>query len=242
MPAVGTLSEFRDRVRVKIGEITTPHLIPSDAATDLAIESGLSQYQQLRPRVFVKESAGDGTTRRYVCSTYFGADYDPDFSQIVQVQRVLNLDLDNETVDDSIAWEVRVNATDGHVLFLDSVIGNGNHMRTRYTVGHTIDETDSADTTVPDTDTDLLTCLCASYLAYWVARKAGDLAITEMGITEINFRRLREHWADRAKELLSEAGEFMSPTNLPVQSAGASVQWATLSNLIPDGRISHRER
>jgi len=240
MPSVGTLTDFRNRVLVKVGSIDTPHLAPSEEATDLAIDSGLGQYNGLRPRIQVSEQVGDGTARRFVMATLLGSTYDPDFSELVHVHRIHNRDTDDEQVDDTIEWEIRLSATDGHVLFINSAIATSQYLRTLFTRAHVIDTDDENLTTVPDTDTDLLTCLASSYVAFWIARKAGDMAITEMGITEINLRRIREHWGDRAKELIKEAGEFMSPTMVSIQSAGASVEWATKSQW-SGRRISHQD-
>lgn len=240
MPSVGDKENIRDRVDLKIGTIASSNLQPSDAVLDLCVETGLTHYEGLRPKTVIDDSAGDGSSRRFVLDTLL-AEYDPDFSQIKDVFRVTDLDTDDEIINDELGWEIRNSEADGHVLFIGTSIPANEHMRVIYTAHHTIHASDPVQTTVPDVDTDLLTCLAAMYVAYWIARKAGDLAITEMGITEINLRRMREHWADRAKDLANEASEFLSPQLVAVQSAGASVQWPTTSGFT-GGRISHRER
>ena len=241
MPSVGKTADIRARVLLKVGSISSPGLEPPEEAVDLCVETGLTHYNGMKPRVIADESSGDGSTRRFVLATLLGAGYDPDFSQIRSVQRITDLDTDDERVDDSITHEIRINASAGHVLFISTAIGASNTMRVVYTAHHVIDESDEANTTVPDVDTDLLTCLAAMYTAYWISRKAGDLMIAEMGVTEVNLRRMREHWADRAHELGKEAGEFLTPSLVSLGSAGVAIQWPTTSGF-GVGRVSHRER
>ena len=100
MSAVGIQAEFRARVALKVGDIDTPHLQPTEAALDLHIESGLAQYDQIRPLVLVDETAGDGSTRRFVLATLLGSSYEAGFSQIISVHQVRDLDTDDESVDD----------------------------------------------------------------------------------------------------------------------------------------------
>jgi hypothetical protein len=241
MAAVGKLNpDFRDRVKLKVGSVDTPTLAPSDEAVDLCVESGLTNYSNIRPLVKVFQKAGSNTTKRYVIGTEI-TDWDDDFSMISYISGVTDPDTDDESesVVDDDEWYTKLSTSDGVVLFLNTVIGSTRTMRIEYTTPHIIHSSDAALTTVPNHDTDLLTAICASQVCFWIARKASDLMNVSLGVSEIDYRRLRSHWSDRAKELASEASEYVSNRTLK-PSGGVAVQWESDSRISTGGRrISH---
>jgi len=239
MPAVGILETFRDRVEAKVGAVDSPKLDPSNDILDLCIEAGVNQYTRLRPRHVVEEIAGDGTQKRFVLNSELTL-WESGYSDLEKIASVSNRDTDSEVETDITDKdrEIRKDTSGNDVLFLTTAIDSVNHLRLQYTGAHIIDVSDANLTTVPNMDTDLLTALCASYVAYWIARKASDLSNVSLGSSETSYWRLRQHWADRAKELMKEASEYIDPKMVSHESAGTTVEWASDSRLAPR-RISH---
>jgi hypothetical protein len=237
MPAVGILSNFRTRVENKVGQVDSPKLDPSNDILDLCIEAGLNQYTRLRPRKVVEEIAGTGSQKRYVLDTELG-NWESGFSAIAKVVSVQNRNTDDEIEEEFSSFDVRRNIDDEDVLFLPEATSATEHVRIQYTANHVIDEETVGNTTVPDIDTDFLTAICASYVAYWIARKASDLSNTSLGSSETSYWRLRQHWAERAKELMREASEYIDPKMVSHESAGVAQEWKSESRIAPR-RISH---
>jgi hypothetical protein len=239
MSAVGKLSTFRERVRLKLGEIKSPEMQPNDDVLDVCIDAGVNQYSRLRPRTIVQEIAGDGTTRRYVLDDVLTL-WAPGFSILARVASVSDKDTDDEKETEIPDGDIarRRSAAHKDVLFLAQTITTGVDLRLEYTTNHSIHVDTPANTTIPDIDTDFLTAMTASYAAYWIARKASDLANTSLGSSETSYWRLRAHWAERAKELMREASEYVDPKMVSHESAGVAKEWTSESRLAPR-RISH---
>lgn len=238
--AVGKLETFRSRVSLKVGDVDSPKMQPSNDVLDLCIEAGLNQYTRLRPRTVVEEIAGNGSQKRYVLNSELTL-WVPGFSVLAVVASVQNRNTDDEVETDVPLdnREIRKDISGNDVLFLTETIPTGYHLRLAYNGSHVIDEDDANDTTVPDIDEDLLTAMCASYVAYWIARKASDLSNTSLGSSETSYWRMRQHWAERAKELMREASEYIDPKMVAHESAGVTRAWKSKSRLGGGERISH---
>lgn len=239
MPVVGTLETFRARVVLKIGDVESPELKPSETVLGICIDAGVNQYSRLRPRTVVVEVAGDGTTRRYVLNTALTL-WNPEYSKLAKVALVesANLDSEIETEYKDSMLSRRKDSSGNDVLFVTETVAVGKDIRFEFTALHTIDLTTPGNTTIPDFDTDLLTALSASYVASWIARKASDLANVQLGATEVDYGRLRSHWSTRSNELLREASEMIDPKMMSHASTGVAVEWKSESRLAPR-RISH---
>ncbi len=239
MPAVGILSTFRSRVVLKIGDIASVELKPGEDVLDICIDAGVNQYSRLRPRTVVVEVAGDGTTKRYILNTALTL-WNPDFSNIAKVAKVTdtNTDIEVESEFKDSQLSQRRDSSGNDVLFVTEIVETGKVIRFEHTALHTIDLAVPTDTTIPDFDTDFLTALSASYVASWIARKASDLANVQLGVSEIDYGRLRSHWSTRSNELLREASEMIDPKMMSHASTGTAIEWKSESRLAPR-RISH---
>lgn len=239
MAVVGILSTFRDRVIAKVGAVQSPELAASEDVLDICVDAGVNQYSRLRPRTVVVDVPGDGTTRRYVLNTVLTL-WDPSFSNIAKVAMVQNTDLDNEieTVFTDRQLTQRKDSGGNDVMFITDTVAVGKDIRFEFTALHTIHIATANLTTIPASDTSLLTALTASYVAGWIARKASDLSNVQLGTTEIDYGRLRSHWSTRASELLKEASEMIDPRVMSHESTGVAVEWKSQSSFAPR-RISH---
>jgi hypothetical protein len=241
MSTVGKWSEVRDSVKIKIGSIQTPDLEPTQEALDQFVRDGLNHFSKLRPRTLVKEYAGDGVVRRYDLPTDLGDDWVPGFSAVVTLWEVTDsgLNAEERTEIGPDQWDVRQEASADSILRLESAIPLGSVLRVEYITPHKIDTDDGANTTVDQYDSEVLYALAAARGAAWISRKSGEIMNTTLGVTEVDYYKIRDQWAKRAKELLEEASESLDSKMVRPEAAGYAVQWKSKSRLTSQSRISH---
>lgn len=237
--SIGTEVTLKTDIAQKLGSIDTPDLTPDDTALGTFVDFALRKYNQLRPQVKVHEAAGDGTTRRFVLDDLTG--WAPSFSAVNYVASVADKDTDDEDETRYPAEDLvfRRSAADKDVLFLPVAVGTGQDLRIVYRIPHVIHASVDASTTVPDQEKQLFVTMGAATGALWIARKAGDLQNTVIGASEVDYRRMREHWSQRAKELDAEASELLDPKITAGPGVAKAVQWKTKSRMTGRPRVSH---
>lgn len=238
--AVGTLPELRDKVIIKVGSIGTSQLKPTDDSADQQIDAGVTHYSRISPLRIVHEQDGDGATKRFILDDDLTG-WIPSFSAIGAIYDVEDANTDDESVDEIELDDVRFTVTTAgkEVMFLPGTVDSSNTLRVVFTTKHLVHAETAAETTVPDIDEPILITICASYLAFWIARKASELMNVQVGMSEVDYGKLRDSWADRARELLAEASELLKPKVIGAPSAGFAQQWPTDSRLTGRTRISH---
>jgi hypothetical protein len=237
--SIGTTATLKTDISQKLGSIDTPDLKPDDTALGAFVDFALRKYNQLRPQVKVHEAPGDASTRRFVLDDLTG--WAPSFSAVNYVASVSGKDTDDENESRYSAEDLvyRRTAADKDALFLPVAVATGNDLRIVYRIPHTIHASTEANTTIPTQEKQLFVTLGAATGALWIARKAGDLQNTVIGASEVDYRRLREHWSQRARELDAEASELIDPKVTAGPGVGKAVPWKTKSRMTKLKRVSH---
>ena len=235
---VGTINDdLRPRVLKKVGSIEHSKLVPPEAETDVCIQDGIRFYNSINPRQFVHEIS-DASGTKFIILDDVLANWEPRFSNIVKVSRVTNpaTNEEIERIYDVSEYYTRKDVDDKDVLHL--VYSSSQTLRIEYTMPYFVSPTDPAATTVPNADNTMLTAICSSAVALWVARRASDLAASQLGSHEIHMEELSVRWAERAKELMDEANSYVSP-EAGMSNVGLAQQWVAWSELTGKPRISH---
>lgn len=232
------LTELLNVVDAKLGNIESDKLAPTTAAREEAVRGALSEYSTDAPRVRIHEEAGDGTTRRWVLPTEI-VDWTDGLSGVLKVSIVESANTDDEDEDelDEDEWATKRSASDEDVLFVATSVSTSQTLRIYWTDDHAVYGLDSATaTTIPARDQDGFAYLVAANLAAWIMRTASDDADHTMGLDQVDFRGVRNQWAENARRLREAAIERVP--SLGKAGAGGAIDWINTDRLLGRRRIS----
>lgn len=240
------LTDLKSAADIKLGNVESAKLQPTDNAKDDAARDALDEYSAVTPRQLVHEQLGDGTTRRFVLQSIVTGPpaWADGSSQLLTVQFVANPNTQDEEAKelDTETWELQQDTTGKQVLLLEQAPSTAETLRLTWTLPHTIEELDGAGpgtTTVPLRDRIALLLLVTAQLAAWVSRTASDQRATSMGIDQIDFRSIDDRWRRRSEELRKAAISRLGPGEINRGAAGASVDYETKTRLGRQPRVSH---
>lgn len=242
MPPLGTRTTATTQAVVRLGSIVSKTFTPTTEAKDDCLNATIAWYDQIRPLRKIHQSAGDGSSRRFVLATLIGASWAVGDSQVESVAVVSSPDTSNEVSTDVPVdqWQQdkAINSVD--ILMLGASVDAGSTLRIRWSAPHTVHATDASLTTIPTKDADAFLSMFAAYLARWISRRASDDASASIGADQIDAEPIGERWARRAKELEKMANERISaPPADSLSPAGTSIDWDVQSTLGRQGRIGH---
>ena len=238
MASVGTRQEFKDRVLVRLGRVESSKLKPTTNAIEAAVADAIDEYSKRKPRDLVHQQAGDDTTKRVVLTDTV-TDWITGTSRVVNLSRVSDPDSDDEVEYEyeEKDWRVVKDTTGKDVLLFTYAVGTGNTLRIRWQNLHTIHDSDSALTTIPEGDTEICTLFALVYLERWIARTAYDLSDSGFGADQVDYEMLGKRWDQRADHDFDDALKRISPES--AGGTGGSVEWPSESIIAKQSRIAH---
>ncbi len=237
--AVGTQSQFQDRVDKRLGTINTTQLQPTADAKTQAMEDAIDLYSKLRPYRQVHEQSGSATTKRYVLNATITGWRDGQ-SRLVSAYDVSDANTDDETSDDidDADWIMGIDTSGQDILILLETIPSTHTLRLVWEDVHAIDAATAADTTIPDHHTEVMTLFAVAALERWIARRASEMTDAGLGIDQVDLGSVANRYHELARKDLQTALDRLAPQGAQ-QSAAAWQEWDSESLLSDTLRISH---
>lgn len=160
-----------------------------DDAAERAIDTALSTYSRLRPRMRIESMAGVGSVALYAMPD----EYQPPFSKILSIEYPYGdnpptmLDAD----DYLIYLDVDGEGTTSYKILFDNDLADGETARVKYTALHVLD---GDGTTVPESDFSAFLYLSAYHLANFAVGFYGSQTRSTMSANVINYRTKSDEW------------------------------------------------
>lgn len=239
--AIGIRSALVPILQRMLGGSLNSNLEPSQETIDDAINNAIDQYGKYRPNYKIKDTAGDGASKRFALATLITG-WVPGTYQIASVGTVDGVGTANEEEEVPIAfesWSVYKNSSGAEILLIAAPISTSATMRVRYTVPHVVHTTDPLQSTIPEIDTESFKMLAVAYLCDWISRKASDITNASLNVDLTFDKDVPEAWSKRAVELVKLAVERLSGAGASPPSSGAAIDWPRRSSAFGWTPIGH---
>jgi hypothetical protein len=193
---MGNLGEYRDAI---MDQVPGNFDILPPLAMDRCITKALAEHSKHRPRVVVEDEAGAGGFAYPLADDL--ADWEDDFSQVLQVEFPVDDTSDSKDILEPEDWQVYPAPGGKKLHFLSARPATGQSMRITYTARHACTASTS---TVPTADECAVQALAAAYYCRALAAAYSQDQDSTIAADQIDQGAKRRNYEAQAKAYEAE--------------------------------------